>query len=188
MTSIDSFVFNFFDKKKEGRELSNFWEGKVVVDGREYNSGESAFHGSKYLELSLRVDDEKRKAKLRAYGKKFEVGEEFGAMSGAMIKKKGGKTGLRLTEDELGIWTVVSVDVQRLICKYKFDTYEEVKKVLLGTGDKVLVHPAMRCSEEKVSERWWEGRGKLVDGKVVVLGNNILGKLWMELRDDKKYV
>ena len=45
-------MFTFFGKKKEGRELSNFYKGRVTVDGRHYSSGEHAFHGSKYIEIS----------------------------------------------------------------------------------------------------------------------------------------
>jgi len=38
---IDANVVTFFNKKKEYRCLSNFWEGKVVVQGREYASGDT---------------------------------------------------------------------------------------------------------------------------------------------------
>jgi hypothetical protein len=48
---------------------------------------------------------------------------------------------------------------------------------------KVLIHPAMRCSEEKVRTRLWEGKGIVVDGKIEVIGKNMLGKLWMELQN-----
>jgi hypothetical protein len=40
----------------------------------------------------------------------------------------------------------------------------------------------MRCNEEKVKEKLWEGRGIIVDGKIEIIGMNMLGKLWMELR------
>ena len=49
-------MFTFFGKKKEGRELSNFYKGRVTVDGRHYSSGEHAFHGSKYIEISKVLD------------------------------------------------------------------------------------------------------------------------------------
>jgi predicted NAD-dependent protein-ADP-ribosyltransferase YbiA (DUF1768 family) len=45
-------VLKFFGRSKEGKELSNFYISVVVVDGREYNCGESAFHGSKYIVVS----------------------------------------------------------------------------------------------------------------------------------------
>jgi hypothetical protein len=41
----------------------------------------------------------------------------------------------------------------------------------------------MRCSLEKLEKsRIWEGRAKIVDGKVVIFGRNLLGNIWMEYR------
>jgi hypothetical protein len=59
---------------------------------------------------------------------------------------------------------------------------EEVRQDLLKSGTKILIHPALRCSVEKLSSRVWEGRGTLVDGTVV--GKNQLGNLWMKLRQN----
>jgi hypothetical protein len=73
----------------------------------------------------------------------------------------------------------MGVIVQKKICRYKYDNYEVVKDVLESSRGKVLVHPAMRCNDEKVKSRWWEGR--VVDG--VLLGGNKLGNIWMEIRD-----
>ena len=171
-------VLNFFGKKKEGRELSNFWEGRVEVDGRVYSSGEGAFHGSKYMEVS-NVNEGERQSKLEEYGRKFEIDGEFGSMKGTELKKKGGKKGMMLNEDEIVVWNRMGVIVQEKICKYKYDNYEVVREVLESTRGKVLVHPAMRCNDEKVKSRWWEGR--VVDG--VLLGGNKLGNIWMKIRD-----
>ena len=175
-------VLKFFGNKKEGRELSNFWEGRVEVDGRVYSSGEGAFHGSKYIEVS-KVSEGERRGLLEEYGRKFEIGEEFGSMNGGELKKKGGKKGMKLNEDEIGVWNRMGVVVQEKICRYKYDNYEVVKEVLDSSRGKVLVHPALRCPEEKVKSRWWEGKGKMIDGKMVVLGGNKLGNIWMEIRD-----
>jgi hypothetical protein len=41
----------------------------------------------------------------------------------------------------------------------------------------------MRCNDEKVRSRLWEGRGRVIDGKMVVLGGNMLGNIWMKIRD-----
>tara|TARA_B100001758_G_scaffold146789_1_gene126500 strand:+ start:470 stop:1000 length:531 start_codon:yes stop_codon:yes gene_type:complete len=171
-------VFNFFGKKKEGRELSNFWERRVEVDGRVYGSGEAAFHGSKYIEVS-KVSEGERRGLLEEYGRKFEIGEEFGSMNGGELKKKGGIKGMKLNEDEIGVWNRMGVVVQEKICRYKYDNYEVVKEVLESSRNKILVHPAMRCNDEKVRSRLWEGR--VVDG--VILGGNMLGNIWMKIRD-----
>ena len=177
-------VFNFFDKKVEGRELSNYYLSPVNIDGRQYASGEHAFHGSKYTLLgNNNAGDGDRKAELLDYGKKFEDGEEFGSLKPSIIKSKGGKKGLRLTDDELRIWSVLSIGVQDKICRYKYNNYEIVRNVLHNTGTQTLVHPALRCSEKQLSNKIWEGKGVVIDGKVHVLGGNKLGKMWMNLRD-----
>ncbi len=171
-------VFNFFGRKIEGRELSNFWEGMVEVDGRVYGSGEGACHGSKYIEVS-KVNEGERKSILEESGRKFEIGEEFGSMSGGDLKKKGGKKGKELNEDEIGVWNRMGVVVQEKICRYKYENNEVVKEVLESSRNKILIHPAMRCNDEKVRSRLWEGR--VVDG--VMLGGNMLGNIWMKIRD-----
>ena len=176
-------VFTFFAKKNEGRQLSNFWEGEVVVDGRTYSTGEHAFHGSKYVVVAEHVGDEDRRKKLIEYGRQFEQGCAWGSCTPAEAKKKGGKKGMALTSEELGLWDKLSVDVQRQICAYKLETDDAVRKALIGTGDKTLVHPAMRCSLEKAKKCKWEGRVVEEDGRRMIVGGNMLGGIWMEMRE-----
>ena len=59
-----------FDNKPE---LSNQWQGKVVIRGREYPNGEAAFQGSKYYELSLITTDIGRKYKLINEAKTYQT-------------------------------------------------------------------------------------------------------------------
>lgn len=163
---------NFFSGKKAFRSLSNFWENDVVIDGRVYQSGEHAFHGEKFIKIGIYVHEE-RAAQLMNYGESFL---KPSAYSPAMAKKMGGKNGLRLNDEELARWSKMSIDVQKDICNYKL-RYEEVKQDLIQSKGKLLIHPAMRCRyPEKCI---WEG--KYVDGAVI--GQNLLGKIWMELRD-----
>jgi predicted NAD-dependent protein-ADP-ribosyltransferase YbiA (DUF1768 family) len=177
-------VMNFFFKKEEGKCLSNFWECVVrIEDGdevREYNSGESCFHGEKFVRIGKMCEDEKRKRDLLEYGSRFLRG--VCEKDGGVVKKMGRK--FLLSKEELELWYRLSVDVQIEICKYKYENYEEVREELVKSKGKVLVHPAMRCSEEKVKTRLWEGKGVVVDGKIEVLGRNMLGNLWMNLRDE----
>ena len=42
----------FSSKGKKARVLSNFAELSVVVNGREYKTGEHAFHGNKYSHMT----------------------------------------------------------------------------------------------------------------------------------------
>ena len=177
-------VMNFFFKKEECRSLSNFWECIVVIqDGdekREYDNGESCFHGEKFIRVGKLCEDENRKQQLLEYGSKFLRGNCD--TNGAVVKKMGRK--FILDKNELDLWCILSINVQKEICKYKYDNYVEVRDDLLKSKGKLLIHPAMRCSEEKVKTRLWEGKGIVVDGKIEVIGKNMLGNLWMELRDN----
>lgn len=177
-------VFTFFAKKNEGRQLSNFWVGEVVVDGRTYSTGEHAFHGTKYLVASIHSSDQKeRKQQLIDYGKQFEQDGTWGSSTAAEAKKKGGKKGFKLTKKEMEFWDRFSTHIQRQICSYKLKTDDAVRKALLGTGDKTLVHPAMRCSLEKAKKCKWEGRVVEEDGRRMIVGGNKLGEIWMEMRE-----
>lgn len=170
-------MINFFSGKKEYRSLSNFWEGEVHVNGRVYPTGEHCFHGEKYTRLGELSTEASRRQELLDYGLTFVE-----AFPPAVAKRKGGKKGLRLTLDELAVWSDISIEVQRSICKWKRDNYEEVRHDLEKSGSHVLIHPALRCSVDKLASRVWEGKGVIEDGKVVVLGQNRLGNLWMEIR------
>jgi predicted NAD-dependent protein-ADP-ribosyltransferase YbiA (DUF1768 family) len=173
---------NFFSGKKEYRSLSNFWEKEVVIYTRVYESGEHCFHGEKYIRLGELCEDIDRKGILLDYGNTFVKPSLY--TTGAMVKKMGGKKGLLLNSFELKLWTTISVVVQHEICKWKIDNYEEVREDLLKSGDKILIHPAMRCSLEKLENgRLWEGKGIVVDGKISVVGKNLLGSIWMEYRE-----
>jgi predicted NAD-dependent protein-ADP-ribosyltransferase YbiA (DUF1768 family) len=179
-------VMNFFFKKEEGRCLSNFWECVVQInDGdeiREYDSGESCFHGEKFIRIGKLCSSSQRKSELLKYGCRFlRGGGVFQEKDKKIIKQMGRK--FILDKDELELWGKLSIDVQREICKYKYDNYEEVREELIKSRGKILIHPAMRCSEEKVKGRQWEGKGVVVNGKIEVIGGNMLGNLWMEIRD-----
>lgn len=181
-------MITFFDKKKEFRCLSNFWECKVkvVYNGveREYDSGELCFHGEKYLRLGELCGDENRKRVLLEYGRKFVSGGEIKSSKDAKSRGGKGKNGLRLNIEELVLWNSISVDVQIEICEFKLENYEEVREHLKKSGNCMLIHPALRCSNEKMIGKIWEGRmveGE--DGKMVVLGGNKLGEIWMSLRE-----
>jgi predicted NAD-dependent protein-ADP-ribosyltransferase YbiA (DUF1768 family) len=184
----EQMIYHFFSKKAEGRELSNFHEGTVVVEGRMYNCGEAAFHGMKYIKISEVSTNSDRKMVLEKYGEKFETKGEFGNFPGNEIKKKGGKNGLALTEQELRVWLDVGRSVQSEICAYKYNHDANVKRVLDGTQGKFLIHPAMRCSDFQADKKYWEGRGRIENGMLTVRGANMLGNIWMMLRDNVESV
>lgn len=178
---IEAEVVTFGSRKKEYRSLSNFWETEVcIIDGsieRIYETGEHCFHGEKYIRLGELSNE--RKQRLLEYGKRFQKPSIYKTCVEA--KKMGGKRGLLLNAGELDQWDRISIEVQNEICKWKYDHYEEVRMDLENSKGKILVHPAMRCSEENVRTRLWEGKAVVRDGKVVILGGNMLGSLWSSL-------
>ena len=174
-------VVNFFSRKKDYRSLSNFWESEIIISNeRIYESGEHCFHGEKYLRLAELCENKSRQKELLDYGNTFVKPSKY--KTGVTVKKMGGKKGLLLNSIELNLWTTISKEVQYNICKWKFDHYPEVRQDLVKSGNKILIHPALRCSKEKIETRLWEGKGILVDENIVVLGKNLLGNIWMELR------
>ena len=182
---LEEGVINFFFKKEVCRSLSNFWSCDVqILDDdvvRVYGSGENCFHGEKFIRIGQLCENEKRKKELMEYSKKFLKG--VGEIDGNKVKKMGRH--FILNNDELELWSKISVNVQLEICKYKFEHYEEVRNDLcVVSRGKVLIHPALRCSEENLKKRLWEGKGVVVGGKIEVLGRNMLGNLWMKLRDE----
>jgi|LauGreDrversion2_2_1035103.scaffolds.fasta_scaffold00611_2 predicted NAD-dependent protein-ADP-ribosyltransferase YbiA (DUF1768 family) len=181
---LEESVVNFFSGKKEYRSLSNFWENDVVIvindTVRTYESGEHCFHGEKYFRIGEHCKDEKRRESLISHGMKFIKPSLY--KNCAEAKKMGGKKGLAFTMEEIMLWDNISQVVQKEICDYKFRLYEQVRTDLTKSGNKLLIHPAMRCSEEKLETRIWEGKGVIRDGKVSVIGGNALGNLWAKLR------
>ena len=175
-------IVTFFSSKKEYRSLSNFWENDIVIqEERLYESGEHCFHGEKYIRLGLLCVKEDRKNVLLDYGMTFCKPSSY--KTGAMAKKMGGKKGLLLLAEELEKWDTLRLGVQEEICIYKLKTDEIVRQDLIKSENKTLIHPALRCSEEKVKKNcFWEGRAVLKDEKLVILGQNMLGNLWMSLR------
>lgn len=71
-------------------------------------------------------------------------------------------------------WDVVKVDIMRDILRAKAEQHEYVQRKLLATGDRELVEDSWR-------DDFW-GWGPNRDGQ------NMLGKLWMEVRAELKTV
>ena len=182
---LNNGVINFYSGKKIYRSLSNFWENDVtIIEGnikRIYESGEHCFHGEKYIRLGELCEDKNRKKVLLDYGNTFMKPSKY--KTGAIAKKMGGKKGLLLNDIELKLWINISIDVQHKICDWKFNNYDEVKNDLLKSENKILIHPAMRCSQEKLEKsRFWEGKAVVINEEIVILGKNLLGNIWMEIR------
>lgn len=181
---IKDHVATFVFKKIEFQSLSNFWPCQVIIiDGEnvfQYNCGETAFHGEKYRRLGKEANDAKRSKELLDYSVQFKTP----TMTAVQAKKKGGKSGLALSTNEMECWSKLSLDVQREISNWKANNIPQVRLDLLNTGNRILVHSAMRTSEKDLPKKIWEGKATVNEkGDIVVLGGNWLGKIWMEVRD-----
>ncbi len=159
----------FFSRKKEYNSLSNFSEHPVVLNEIKYYCGEVCFQAQKFLQVA-HSSSGSRRLELLDWSRKISVKTD------PILARRMGRQFV-LTLDELSIWNKASIQVQTDICKYKFENYEEVRSDLRKSGDMILIHPC-RCSDEAIRNRVWEGR--LVGN--VVLGGNMLGKIWMEFR------
>ena len=165
---------NFFSKKKEFLSLSNFWISNIKIKYMDsyitYPSGEHCFHGEKFRVLG-KIDND---FTLVSYGMQFRVPTD---LTPAQAKVKGGKNGFELSQKQLQLWDTLSYNVQNQICNYKFHNYDQVKDDLDKSSDKILVHSARTLGP-------WNGRAVYDDddGKLIVLGENKLGRIWMQLR------
>jgi predicted NAD-dependent protein-ADP-ribosyltransferase YbiA (DUF1768 family) len=163
-------MITFFSKKQEFRSLSNFWEQDVIIvddngNRRLCQTGEHCFHGENIFDwvdyVAMKQDEPRWKRTVQ----------------------NSQKRGVMLTTSELELWNKISTTVQEEICRFKHDNFQEVRDDLAKSGESILIHPALRCRESDLKTRIWEGKAVVnADGQLVVLGENRLGKIWMDLR------
>tara|TARA_B100001094_G_C18184610_1_gene802971 strand:+ start:387 stop:2762 length:2376 start_codon:yes stop_codon:yes gene_type:complete len=157
--------------------LSNFATKPVVIDGRSYDTGEHAYHGTKYLLAAKATNlDADRVKQLKQYAKDFESGNRIGKEPKDAKKEGGPNGGLPLTPDEIDRWNLEQDNIQRRISEYKYEKYDDVKTALESTNDKYLIH----FSKGAKPKSYWEG--KIDKNTQKLVGNNKLGKIWMEIR------
>lgn len=126
--------------------LSNFYNIPVTFDGITYQNNEAAFQAQK----CIRYEDKKR----------------FSTLNPSEAKHLGRKVSLRSD------WESVKVTLMREIVRAKFDQNDEIKTLLLNTGDTYL--------EE--GNTW----GDKIWGTVNGQGRNLLGQILMEVREEIK--
>lgn len=162
-------IAKFNSTSKYGKELSNFAELPVEINGIKYPTGEHAFHGEKYRSAS--ATNEERNNQLLEHAARFQDTE----MTPKDAKRMGGKKGMKLDASEIDHWNNCGAeDVQKMICKYKYDTYESVRKVLVDHSE--FLHQENRANDKTI----WGGRIK--DG--VLIGQNKLGLIWKSFKPE----
>jgi N-glycosidase YbiA len=128
--------------------LSNFSAHKVVYLGLEYMTAEHAYQVAKF-------NDEKIARKIRNAPSAF-LARQFGQEKNGRIDDLQNK----------------KVGIMREIIKAKLDQHQDVKNMLLETGEATI--------KKNYDDDWFWGIG--ADGS----GQNIMGKILMELRSELK--
>jgi ribA/ribD-fused uncharacterized protein len=137
----------FYSNSETFKEFSNFYPAKFTIDGKEYPTVEHYFQAMKFTSNPDYQD------------------QVVAASTPAKAKTMGATKVMPIRRD----WDTVREDVMRNALRAKFTQNDELKKLLLSTGNAIL-------QEASSTDVYW-GIGKTGKGK------NRLGILLMELRD-----
>jgi N-glycosidase YbiA len=142
-------VINFYSTKDEYGCFSNFAAYPFRINNKVRKTSEHYFQAQKFA------------------GTEHE--EELRLVDSPMVVARMGRDRKRPLRKD---WEVVKDDIMREALRAKFTQHEDLKKILLETGDAYLV-------EHTTNDSYWGDGG---DGS----GRNMLGKLLMELREELK--
>lgn len=142
-------VINFYSTKGEYGCFSNFSRHPVKLKGETWPTSEHYFQAQKFAGTSHETAVRKAEGPMQA------------ASMGRDRKRP-------LRSD----WENVKDDIMREVVRAKFTQYSTLRKMLLSTGDAILV-------EHTVNDSYW-GDGGNGNGK------NMLGKILMEIRQELK--
>jgi hypothetical protein len=129
---------------EENRFLSNFWSCAISHDGIQYPSVEHAFQAAETLNFDERLLLSK-------------------CTTPAAVKRRGRIAELR------PYWEIVKVEIMRELLIYKFVRHDDLRALLLDTGDQKLIE-----GNYWEDTFWGVCRGK---------GENVLGELLMWVRN-----
>lgn len=138
-------VINFYSVSDEFGEFSNFAPYPVRIDGVIWPTSEHYFQAQKF-------QDKEHQASIRK------------ARSPMQAARLGRSRRRPLRKD----WEAVKVAIMRIAVLEKFKQHENLRKLLLSTGDSKIV-------EHTDNDSYWGDGG---DGS----GKNMLGRLLMEVR------
>lgn len=140
-------VIRFYSVGDEHGELSNFALFPIRVDGETWPTAEHYFQAQKF-------DDQEYRRKIRE------------ARSPMQAARLGRDRKQKLRRD----WESVKVGVMRRAVLAKFTQHEELRELLLSTGDAKIV-------EHTEDDDYWGDGG---DGS----GKNMLGRILMQVREE----
>ena len=138
---------DFYSVGDDYGEFSNFAAYPIDLDGRRWPTTEHYFQAQKFK-------DKRLQAKIRA------------AKTPMIAARMGRDRSKPLRRD----WESAKVDVMMRALRAKFGQHDELRELLLSTGNAKLV-------EHTANDRYWGDGG---DGS----GRNMLGRLLMRLRDE----
>jgi hypothetical protein len=141
--------------EQEFYPLSNFSAFTLMWNGLRFDTSEAVYHWEKFQPRGDMYDGD-RAAVADSIRVAASAHEAFRIAQGA--RRAFGRPD----------WSTVRVDIMRQILRAKVEQHEYVRRKLLETGDRELVENSWRDS-------FW-GWGPNRDGQ------NMLGKLWMEIR------
>lgn len=150
-------VVRFYEQ--EFYVLSNFSAFRMAWKGYDFDTSEIVYHWEKFRGNGIEPP-EVISGKSRARFDLMHARSSHDAYKVAQDNK----------EFQIPNWNEIKVDVMRDILRAKVDQHPYVKKKLLETGDRLLIEDSWRDS-------YW---GWGADEK----GQNVLGRLWMEVRDE----
>ena len=142
-------VINFYSTKDDYGCFSNFAAYPFRINNKVWKTSEHYFQAQKFA------------------GTKHE--EELRLAASPMVVARMGRSRQRPLRKD---WEIVKDDIMREALRAKFTQNEELKKILVETGNAELV-------EHTTNDKYWGDGG---DGS----GKNMLGKLLMELREQLK--
>lgn len=141
----DGDTINFYSVSDDYGEFSNFAAYPIELDGQRWPTSEHYFQAQKFENKSHQKEIRTTKSPMVA------------ARLGRDRKKK-------LRRD----WESVKVDIMRKAVTAKFSQHDDLRQLLLSTGDAKLV-------EHTTNDAYWGDGG---DGS----GRNMLGRILMEVR------
>lgn len=140
-------IINFYSTKDDYGCFSNFSAQPFRLKDKIWKTSEHYFQAQKFAET--------------------EHEEELRLVDSPMVVARMGRDRKRPLRKD---WEIVKDDVMREALRAKFTQNEDLKKILLETGDATLV-------EHTANDNYWGDGG---DGN----GKNMLGKLLIELREE----
>lgn len=140
-------VVNFYSVSDPFGEFSNFASYSIRVKGQTWPTSEHYFQAQKF-------DDEAYRQKIRT------------TASPMIAARLGRSRKVKLRSD----WESVKVEVMRSAVRAKFTQHDELRALLLSTGEAKIV-------EHTTNDSYWGDGG---DGS----GKNMLGRILMEVRQE----